>query len=69
MNLDLTSKYILEMNKNGRSFLIIEHDMNFVMDVADKIYVLVSGEILAVGSPEIIKNDDKVLEAYLGGAK
>ena len=45
---------------------MVEHDMNIVFDVADKISVLVYGEIIASDTPENIRADSKVQEAYLG---
>ena len=48
------------------SILLIEHDMNLVMGICDKITVLDYGKIIAVGSPDEIKNNPKVIKAYLG---
>lgn len=49
-----------------RTLVIVEHDMGVVFDVADRISVLVYGEIIASGAPEDIRNDAAVQEAYLG---
>jgi branched-chain amino acid transport system ATP-binding protein len=51
---------------NGRTLLIIEHDMSVVFGLADHISVLVYGQIIASGTPEEIRGNPKVKEAYLG---
>jgi len=50
----------------GKTLVMVEHDMNIVFDVADRISVLVYGEIIATDSPENIRGNPKVQEAYLG---
>ena len=50
----------------GRTLLIVEHDMSVVFGLADRISVLVYGEIIATGTPQDIRNDRRVKEAYLG---
>jgi len=50
----------------GRTLLIVEHDMNVVFNLADRISVLVYGQVIASGTPEQIRGDAKVREAYLG---
>jgi branched-chain amino acid transport system ATP-binding protein len=50
----------------GRTLLIVEHDMSVVFGLADRISVLVYGNIIATGTPEQIRSDPRVKEAYLG---
>ena len=50
------------------TFFLTEHDMKVVFSVADRIFVLHQGELLAEGTPEEIRENEKVREAYLGGA-
>ena len=49
------------------SILLIEHDMNFVMGICERIVVLDYGRVIATGSAEEIRNNPKVIAAYLGG--
>ena len=51
---------------SGRTLMIVEHDMGVVFELADRISVLVYGKIIATGTPEEIRNDPRVKEAYLG---
>jgi neutral amino acid transport system ATP-binding protein len=57
---------IREMNKQGRTFLIVEHNMDFVMGLCHQVTVLDSGTVVASGPPDEIRADPRVLDAYLG---
>ena len=58
---------LVELNKKqGGSFVVIEHNMDFVMKLCHRIVCMVEGKVLAVGKPEEIQGNRAVLEAYLG---
>lgn len=50
----------------GITLLVIEHNMRVIMNMADKVYCLAHGEMLASGPPEEVQNDQRVIDAYLG---
>ncbi len=52
--------------KKASSFVVIEHNMDFVMDLCHRILVMVEGQVLAVGTPDEIRGNKAVLDAYLG---
>ena len=56
-----------ELNDRGRTILLIEHDMDVVMEHCDHVVVMHNGETLSSGPPGIVREDDRVVEAYLGG--
>ena len=60
------SKILLELKKQGETILLIEHDMNFTLKIADSVVVVDEGKVIAKGTPSEVKRNKKVLEAYLG---
>ncbi len=59
---------IVELNRRGISFLIIEHNMDMVMNLCRPVVVMAGGRLLMQGEPEEVRRDPRVLDAYLGGA-
>ena len=57
-----------DLRDGGVSILLVEHDMNFVMGLADRVVVMEFGRRIAEGAPHVIQSNPAVLEAYLGGA-
>jgi len=64
-----TIDLLKEIKERGMTKVIIEHDMHVVFSLADKISVLAQGRIIASGTPDEIRGNPKVQEAYLGGAE
>lgn len=58
--------HIIRWNQEGITFLVIEHNMDVIMSLCDRVWVLAEGRNLASGTPEEIQRDSRVLEAYLG---
>jgi ABC-type branched-subunit amino acid transport system ATPase component len=57
---------IKELNRRGVTFLVVEHNMEFVMNLCDRVMVMHRGTKIAEGAPEEVRKNPAVLEAYLG---
>ena len=58
---------LITVNKDyGITLLVIEHNMKVIMNLAQRVFCLAHGQMLANGTPDEIKNDKRVLDAYLG---
>lgn len=66
--LDAIVDRIVTLNRQGVTFLIIEHNMDLVMSLCSPIMVMAQGRLLMTGTAQEVRDDPRVIEAYLGGA-
>ncbi|WP_458190159.1 ABC transporter ATP-binding protein [Haladaptatus sp. NG-WS-4] len=58
--------HVHELRERGYTFLLVEHDMDVIMNNCEHVIVMHQGKVLAEGSPEAIRSNDQVIDAYLG---
>lgn len=70
MNRSETARFVTLIRRmtEGRTLIVVEHDMGVVFDLADRVAVLVHGEVIACGPPQVVRADARVQQAYLGAA-
>ena len=61
-----TRDLVFAVREQGTAVLVIEHDMRFIFNLCDRVAVLVQGEKLVEGTPELVQGDERVIAAYLG---
>ncbi|MEM7442635.1 MAG: ABC transporter ATP-binding protein [Pseudomonadota bacterium] len=66
--MDILLDKIVSLNRQGITFLLIEHNMDLVMSVCDPVMVMAQGSMLCIGDAETVRNDPRVLSVYLGEA-
>lgn len=66
--INLIADRIRALNAQGKTFLVVEHNMEFVMNLCHTVTVMHQGTAVVSGPPDIIRQDPRVLDAYLGGA-
>ena len=59
--------HIRQLNDRGLTVLIVEHNMDLIMRLSHKVVVMAQGRVICEGTPDIVRTDPQVLEAYLGG--
>lgn len=63
---EATRQLIFAIRELGISVVVIEHDTKFIFTLCDRVLVLVQGEVLVEGTPDVVRGDPRVVEAYLG---
>ena len=64
---NLKERLLTYNREHGTTFVVIEHNMEFVMSLCTRIIVLAEGAVIAEGTPEEIRSNQQVIDSYLGG--
>jgi branched-chain amino acid transport system ATP-binding protein len=59
--------HVHDLRERGYTFLLVEHDIDLIMENCARVIVMHQGQILADGTPDVVRSDERVVEAYLGG--
>ena len=66
LRLELLEHILAVRRERGITFLIVEHDLDFVMQASDRVVVMSDGRVIVEGAPQAVRTDERVIEAYLG---
>ncbi|MBX6350514.1 MAG: ABC transporter ATP-binding protein [Clostridia bacterium] len=58
--------YVLDLRRQGMTFLVIEHDLDMIMRISDRVVAMAEGRVISEGPPEAVRQDPAVVDAYLG---
>jgi len=68
LRVELAEHVLALRDRDGVTLLIVEHDLDFVMRACDRVIVMNGGRVIAQGTPDEVRTDERVVDAYLGAA-
>jgi branched-chain amino acid transport system ATP-binding protein len=66
LRVELLEHILALRDRDGLTLLIVEHDLDFVMRASDRVIVMNNGQVIAEGTPDEVRGDERVIDAYLG---